>query len=64
MLSERERQVLALLVDGASTDEIAQQLAIGPGTVATYMHRLREKFKAPSTSRLCYLAGRFALEMP
>ncbi len=63
ILSERERQVLMLLIDGASTDEIAMRLGIGTGTVSIYLHRLREKFQVRSTSQLCYLAGRPGFEL-
>ena len=42
-LSRRERQVLNLVVDGMSSSEIAQQLAISPKSVDTYRSRLMKK---------------------
>ncbi len=43
LLSDREQEVLALLADGRSTGEIAEQLIIGPATVKTHLHHLYEK---------------------
>lgn len=42
-LSRRERQVLNLVVDGMSSSEIAQLLAISPKSVDTYRSRLMKK---------------------
>jgi DNA-binding CsgD family transcriptional regulator len=42
-LSEREREVLALVVAGLSNAEIADKLFIAEGTVKTHVHRLLEK---------------------
>jgi DNA-binding CsgD family transcriptional regulator len=42
-LSQRERQVLDLVVSGKSSGQIAQQLAISPKSVDTYRGRLMSK---------------------
>ncbi len=42
-LSDRERQILQLVVEGKSSMEIAEILFISPKTVATYRSRLMEK---------------------
>ncbi len=41
-LSERERQVLALIAEGQSTAEIGKQLHLSPATVKTISNPLRE----------------------
>jgi len=42
-LSARERQVLQLVVEGTTTQEIARSLSLSPRTVETYRTRLMEK---------------------
>lgn len=42
-LSAREREVLQLVVEGKSSTEIAEQLALSPKTVDTYRSRLMSK---------------------
>ena len=42
-LSAREREVLALIADGASIPAIAKQLFLAPSTVKTHVQRLYEK---------------------
>ena len=42
-LSTREREVLQLVVDGKSSAEIAEILALAPGTVDTYRSRIMKK---------------------
>ena len=42
-LSTRERQVLQLVVEGASSAEIARTLSLSPKTVDTYRSRLMQK---------------------
>jgi DNA-binding NarL/FixJ family response regulator len=44
-LTERERRVLALLVEGRSNREIARALYIGEATVKTHLHNLYEKLE-------------------
>lgn len=42
-LSDREMQVMLMIVNGHSTNEIGDALFISPKTVSTYRHRLYEK---------------------
>jgi two-component system response regulator FixJ len=60
MLTRRERDVLECLVRGASSKEIARQLALSPRTVESHRARLMTKTGAKSLStllRLAILAG-------
>jgi len=47
-LSPREQQVWALLAQGLSNKEIANQLGLAVGTVKTYLHRLYRKLRVSS----------------
>lgn len=42
-LSERERQVLALIAEGLSTSDIGSRLHLSPATVKSHLHTLYEK---------------------
>lgn len=57
-LSEREREVFRLLVDGRGVNEIAAQLCISNKTVSTHKTRLMEKLNLGSTAELV----RYAIE--
>lgn len=43
LLTQREREILNLVVDGASNKEIAQRLHITEGTVKNHLHHILEK---------------------
>ena len=45
-LTRREREVLALLADGASTDAIAAALYLSPPTVKTHVRNVLVKLRA------------------
>lgn len=51
-LTSREREVLALLVNGLSSREVANKLAISPHTVEVYKGRMMGKLSARSLSDL------------
>jgi len=51
-LSDRERRVFALLVDGQTVTEIAGELALSVKTVSTYRTRLLRKLRLDSTAAL------------
>jgi two-component system invasion response regulator UvrY len=51
-LSDREYQVLRLLVDGKTSTEIAQELGLSIKTVSTYRARLLEKLNVRTTADL------------
>ncbi len=54
-LSERERDVLGLIVDGLSNKQIAQRLGLSPRTVETHRANLFAKLEAGSLAELIRL---------
>lgn len=52
LLSEREREVLKLVVEGHSNREIAEVLAISPRTVDNHRARVMDKLEAESLAEL------------
>lgn len=60
-LSERQREVMMLLVEGLSNKEIAQQLGISPRTVETYRAFVMAKTDAQSLADLVKMAMRAGL---
>ena len=64
-LSRRELDVVRLLVQGRSNDEIASALGIGSKTVETHLHRLFERCRVASRTELASRAIRNGwLELP
>jgi DNA-binding NarL/FixJ family response regulator len=57
-LSQRERQVVAAVVDGLSNDEIASRLGISPKTVESHLRRLFERLGVASRTELATRALR------
>lgn len=57
-LSPREQEVLRLLVDGASNDEIGGRLGISSRTVESHLRRLFERFGVASRTELAARALR------
>ncbi|HEU4863800.1 MAG TPA: response regulator transcription factor [Candidatus Limnocylindria bacterium] len=57
-LSAREREVLELVVDGASNDEIGSRLGISSRTVESHLRRLFERFGVASRTELAARALR------
>ena len=62
--SEREKQVLRLLVDGLRNKEIAVELNVGIKTVETYRSRLMKKLGCASTAEMVRSAIRHGLVKP
>ena len=60
-MSERERDVLKLLVAGASGAEISRRLSLSPKSVGTYRHRLMVKLAAANRAALIRLAIEYDL---
>ncbi|MEU7852463.1 response regulator transcription factor [Nonomuraea sp. NPDC049141] len=60
-LTPREQQVLLLVAQGRSTEEVAGELYIGVSTVRTHLHRLRAKLKAKDRAQLVSFAYRSGL---
>jgi DNA-binding NarL/FixJ family response regulator len=63
-LTERERQVLALVGRGLSNQEIAQELFLSPATARTYVSRLLTRLDARDRARLVVLAYETGLVIP
>ncbi|OGO35043.1 MAG: DNA-binding response regulator [Chloroflexi bacterium RBG_16_57_11] len=51
-LSQREREILPLVVDGKTSSEIAQTLYLSPKTVESYRSRMMRKLDLPDTASL------------
>ena len=49
-ISRREMQVLQMLGEGLSNEEMAKQLYISESTIRTYIHRIMEKLRLKSRS--------------
>ena len=58
LLSEREREVFELVVQGRSSKEIAEALSIGPATVETHRAHLLQKLRLHSTLEIVRYATR------
>jgi NarL family two-component system response regulator LiaR len=57
-LSPREREVLALVVEGLSNDEIADRLVISPNTVSKHVSACMSKMGATNRAQVAALAVR------
>ncbi|MHB9002638.1 MAG: response regulator [Coriobacteriia bacterium] len=64
MLTEREHEVLALVAQGLSNDEIATQLFISPATAKTHVSRVMMKVHARDRAQLVVLAYESGLVVP
>lgn len=60
-LSQREMQVVMMVLNGHNVREISDQLHLSPKTVSTYRHRLFEKLRVDNDVELTRLAMRFGL---
>jgi len=63
-LTEREREVLALVAGGLSNDEIAEHLVISPATSRTHVSRVMTKLGARDRAQLVVLAYESKLVTP
>jgi DNA-binding CsgD family transcriptional regulator len=63
-LTPRELQVLGLLVDGRSNQQIANRLAVAPRTVAAHMEHLLHKLEAPTRTLAAVRAEREGCYVP
>jgi DNA-binding NarL/FixJ family response regulator len=63
-LTDRERQVLALVATGMSNDEIAARLVLSPATAKTHVNRAMVKLGARDRAQLVVIAYRSGLVRP
>jgi DNA-binding NarL/FixJ family response regulator len=63
-LTEREREVMALVAGGLSNCEIAEQLVISPATAKTHVSRAMRKLHAHDRAQLVVLAYETGLVLP
>jgi DNA-binding NarL/FixJ family response regulator len=63
-LTEREREVLALVGEGLGNDEIATRLFLSPATVKTHVSRVMGKLDAHDRAQLVVLAYETGLVSP
>jgi DNA-binding NarL/FixJ family response regulator len=63
-LTEREREVLALVAQGLSNQEIAERLVISPATAKTHVSRTMMKLQAHDRAQLVVLAYETGLVRP
>ena len=63
-LTEREREVVALVAGGLSNDEIASHLVVSPATVKTHVNRAMTKLGAHDRAQLVIAAYQSRLRVP
>jgi DNA-binding NarL/FixJ family response regulator len=63
-LTEREREVVALVAEGLSNDEIAARLVLSPATAKTHVSRAMVKLAARDRAQLVVLAYETGLVRP
>ncbi len=63
-LTEREREVMALVAEGLSNDEIAQRLVVSPATAKTHVSRAMVKLHARDRAQLVVYAYESGLVQP
>jgi DNA-binding CsgD family transcriptional regulator len=63
-LTHRELEVLGLLVDGCSNQQIAEGLVVTPRTVATHVEHILVKLASPTRTHAAVLAHREGLYVP
>jgi DNA-binding NarL/FixJ family response regulator len=57
VLTRREKEVLELIADGMTNNEIGEKLFISPSTVDTHRKNLLAKFEAKNTASLIHIAS-------
>jgi DNA-binding NarL/FixJ family response regulator len=63
-LTDREREILALVAVGMSNDDIARHLVLSPATVKTHVNRAMIKLGARDRAQLVVIAYRSGLVRP
>ncbi len=60
-VSQREMQVMMMIIQGMKNQDISDSLHLSPKTVSTYRHRLFEKLRVETDVELTFLALRHGL---
>jgi DNA-binding NarL/FixJ family response regulator len=63
-LTDREREVMALVAEGLSNDEIAARLVLSPLTSKTHVSRIMTKLNARDRAQLVVMAYESGLVTP
>ena len=63
-LTPREREMVTLVAEGKSDDEIAKELHLSPLTVRTHVQRAKMKMDARSRAQLVAIAYQVGLARP
>jgi DNA-binding NarL/FixJ family response regulator len=63
-LTEREREILGLVAEGLSNDEIAARLYLSPLTTKTHVSRILTKLDARDRAQLVVIAYESGLVIP
>jgi DNA-binding NarL/FixJ family response regulator len=63
-LTDREREVVALVAEGLSNDEIAERLVLSPATAKTHVSRAMGKLRARDRAQLVVIAYESGLVRP
>ena len=64
VLTEREREVVALVAEGLTNDEIATELVVSPATARTHVSRAMVKLYARDRAQLVVFAYQSGLVRP
>lgn len=59
LLSQREKQIMDLMIRGYEQWEIAEKLCAAPSTIATHVRRAKLKLSARTTEQACALFAAF-----
>jgi len=63
-LTDREREVVGLVAEGLSNDEIAERLVVSPATIRTHVGRAMSKLDARDRAQLVVMAFQTGLAAP